>query len=159
MRENRLPVRAACRQGWWVHAYVRMGNHYHLLVETPGGNLVTGMKWLQGTFSSTFLQLSPGHLIGSEEDTRGNSFEIHLRIIFRPLFLPVRGFCLLQPIALTGNDPGLLGKSDPGEEGGGSSFLSRGSRRSGNVGLQMRNLEKVHAHEQLLGREKPLLPF
>jgi putative transposase len=38
----------ACqRTGWRVHAYVLMGNHYHLLVETPEGNLVDGMKWLK----------------------------------------------------------------------------------------------------------------
>jgi len=42
------------KTGWWVHAYVLMGNHYHLLVETPGGNLVAGMKWLQGTFTQRF---------------------------------------------------------------------------------------------------------
>ncbi len=28
-----------------------MGNHFHLLLETPQENLVTGMKWLLGTFS------------------------------------------------------------------------------------------------------------
>ncbi len=28
-----------------------MGNHYHLLLETPEGNLVAGMKWLQGTYT------------------------------------------------------------------------------------------------------------
>jgi REP element-mobilizing transposase RayT len=40
----------ACEKtGWRVHACVLMGNHYHLLVETPEGNLVAGMKWLQGT--------------------------------------------------------------------------------------------------------------
>ncbi|MEM0897029.1 MAG: transposase, partial [Verrucomicrobiota bacterium] len=42
----------ACeRTGWEVHAYVLMGNHYHLLVVTPRANLVDGMKWLQGTFT------------------------------------------------------------------------------------------------------------
>jgi putative transposase len=42
----------ACEKtGWWIHAYVLMGNHYHLLVETPEGNLVAGMKWLQGTYT------------------------------------------------------------------------------------------------------------
>lgn len=42
----------ACeRTGWRVHAYVVMGNHYHLLLETPEANLVAGMKWLQGTFT------------------------------------------------------------------------------------------------------------
>jgi hypothetical protein len=28
-----------------------MGNHYHLLEETPEGNLVAGMKWLQGAYT------------------------------------------------------------------------------------------------------------
>lgn len=37
--------------GWRVHAWVLMNNHFHLLVETPEANLVTGMKQLLGTFS------------------------------------------------------------------------------------------------------------
>jgi REP element-mobilizing transposase RayT len=37
--------------GWRVHAWVLMGNHFHLLLETPLPNLVAGMKWLLGTFS------------------------------------------------------------------------------------------------------------
>ncbi len=38
----------ACgKTGWRIHAYVLMGNHYHLLVETPEANLAAGMKWLQ----------------------------------------------------------------------------------------------------------------
>ena len=42
----------ACqRTGWIVHAFVLMGNHYHLLIETPEANLVDGMKWLQGTYT------------------------------------------------------------------------------------------------------------
>lgn len=40
---------ASEKTGWLIHAYVLMGNHYHLLLETPRGNLVAGMKWLQGT--------------------------------------------------------------------------------------------------------------
>ena len=45
----------ACkRTGWKIHAYVLMGNHYHLLLETPEPNLVTGMQWLQSTYSKRF---------------------------------------------------------------------------------------------------------
>ena len=45
----------ACEKtGWWIHAYVLMGNHYHLLVETPEANLVAGMKWLQGAYTQRF---------------------------------------------------------------------------------------------------------
>jgi REP element-mobilizing transposase RayT len=42
---------ACAKTGWRIHAYVLMGNHYHLLVETPEGNLVAGMKWLQGAYT------------------------------------------------------------------------------------------------------------
>ena len=39
----------ACRKtGWQVHAYCLMGNHFHLVVETPQANLVPGMKWFLG---------------------------------------------------------------------------------------------------------------
>ena len=45
----------ACgKTGWCVHAYVLMNNHYHLLAETPEGNLVAGMKWLQGTYTQRY---------------------------------------------------------------------------------------------------------
>ena len=41
-RETFLATLAdACEKtGWVVHAYVLMGNHYHLLLETPEPNLV-----------------------------------------------------------------------------------------------------------------------
>ena len=42
------------RTGWNIHAYVLMGNHYHLLVETPEPNLTIGMQWLQGTYTKRF---------------------------------------------------------------------------------------------------------
>ena len=45
----------ACgRTGWKVHAYVLMGNHYHLLLETPEANLVAGMQWVQSTYTKRF---------------------------------------------------------------------------------------------------------
>lgn len=42
------------RTGWLIHAYVLMGNHYHLLLETPEANLVDGMRWLQSTYTQRF---------------------------------------------------------------------------------------------------------
>lgn len=45
----------ACEKaGWVLHAYVLMSNHYHLALETPDGNLVEGMRWLQSTFANRF---------------------------------------------------------------------------------------------------------
>lgn len=71
----------ACEKtGWYIHAYVLMENHYHLLVETPEANLVAGMKWLQGTYTQRFNSRHKifGHLFqgrykavivdGAEED-------------------------------------------------------------------------------------------
>ena len=45
----------ACgKTGWEVHALCLMGNHFHLVVETPQGNLVSGMKWLLGTYTGRY---------------------------------------------------------------------------------------------------------
>jgi REP element-mobilizing transposase RayT len=43
--------------GWQVHAFVVMGNHFHLAVETPEPNLSEGMKWLQRTWTQRFNRL------------------------------------------------------------------------------------------------------
>ena len=47
-----------------VNAYVLMSTHYHLLIETPSGNLVEGMKWLQGAFTQRMnaMHKTWGHL-------------------------------------------------------------------------------------------------
>jgi len=42
------------KTGWRVHAWVLMGNHYHLFIETPEANLVEGMKWFQNTVTRRF---------------------------------------------------------------------------------------------------------
>ena len=36
---------------WLCHAYCLMDNHYHLLVETPDGNLAKGMRQLNGLYT------------------------------------------------------------------------------------------------------------
>jgi len=55
----------ACEEnGWRLHAYVVMRNHYHLALETPRANLVDGMHWLQSTFATRFnrFRQERGHL-------------------------------------------------------------------------------------------------
>lgn len=42
------------RQHWVLHAFCLMGNHYHLLVETPEPNLSRGMHRLNGVYSQCF---------------------------------------------------------------------------------------------------------
>jgi putative transposase len=50
--------------GWRVHAWVLMDNHFHLLLETPQANLITGMQWLMGTYSQGWnrARLRRGHV-------------------------------------------------------------------------------------------------
>ena len=69
----------ACgKTGWQVHALCLMSNHFDLVVETPRGNLVVGMKWLLGTYTGRFNRRHKvfGHLFSGrykvEVATNGN---------------------------------------------------------------------------------------
>ncbi|WP_038172819.1 REP-associated tyrosine transposase [Vibrio pacinii] len=42
------------RFNWVIHSYCLMTNHYHLLVETPDGNLSKGMRQLNGVYTQKF---------------------------------------------------------------------------------------------------------
>ncbi|HYV43133.1 MAG TPA: transposase [Thermoanaerobaculia bacterium] len=41
-------------EGWEIHGYCLMGNHYHLLVETPLGKLSRGIKAVNGRYAQWF---------------------------------------------------------------------------------------------------------
>lgn len=42
------------RFNWLCHTYCLMDNHYHLIIETPEGNLSRGMRWLNGVYTQKF---------------------------------------------------------------------------------------------------------
>ena len=42
------------QQRWVCYAYCLMDNHYHLLIETPEANLVSGMRRLNGVYTQAF---------------------------------------------------------------------------------------------------------
>jgi putative transposase len=46
------------KTGFQVHAYCLMRNHFHLVVETPNGNLVAGMRWFLSAYT---LRFNPRH--------------------------------------------------------------------------------------------------
>src|ERR1035441_9604963 len=79
----------ACQKtGWQVHAYCLMRNHFDLVIETPQPNLVAGMKWLLGTYTSRYNRRHKefGHLFSGRYkalivDGSGNGY----------LFLPGAG--------------------------------------------------------------------
>ncbi len=72
----------ACRKtGWQVHAWCLMGNHFHLVAETPQPNLIAGMKWLLGTYTGRFNRRHQlfGHLFSGRYkslviDERGGDY-------------------------------------------------------------------------------------
>ncbi|MDP2242368.1 MAG: transposase [Burkholderiales bacterium] len=42
------------RFNWLCHSYCLMDNHYHLMIETPDGNLTVGMRQLNGVYTQRF---------------------------------------------------------------------------------------------------------
>lgn len=52
------------RFGWICHSYCLMGNHFHLLLETPTPNLSRGMRQLNGVYTQGFNRRhrKAGHL-------------------------------------------------------------------------------------------------
>jgi putative transposase len=44
-----------CR--WVCYSYCLMSNHYHLLIETPEGNISKGMRPLNGMYTQQFNRL------------------------------------------------------------------------------------------------------
>jgi putative transposase len=49
-----LLAKEVMQQGWVLYAFCLMGNHYHLLLETPEPNLVKGMRRLNGVYTQAF---------------------------------------------------------------------------------------------------------
>lgn len=57
---------------WIVHGYCLMGNHFHLLVETPRGDLSAGMRSVNGRYAQFFNR---------RHGRRGHLFEGRFRAI------------------------------------------------------------------------------
>ena len=56
--------KACSKTGWVVHCYVLLGNHYHILLETPSGNLPQIMRHINGAYTTYFnvKRSRSGHL-------------------------------------------------------------------------------------------------
>jgi putative transposase len=85
------------RYGWLCHTYCLMGNHYHLLLETPRPNLSLGMRQLNGLYARRFnvRQGRCGHLFQARFRSILVEKESHLLTTSRYIVLnPVRaGLC------------------------------------------------------------------
>ena len=68
---ERLPetLSEVCQKtGWQAHAYCLMGNHFHLVLETPQPNLPTGMEWRRREdLRGEFKRVERGWGLGGEQ--------------------------------------------------------------------------------------------
>jgi len=88
-----LLAREINQQRWFCYAYCLMGNHYHLLIETPEANLRRGMARLNGMYSQWFNRrhLRVGHLFQGRYKAIVVEKESHLLELCRYVVLnPVR---------------------------------------------------------------------
>src|SRR5712692_7480885 len=85
---------------WTLHAYVLLGNHYHLLVETPEPNLARGMRQLNGFYGQTFNRRHgrSGHLFQGRFKAILVEKEAYLLALCRYVVLnPVRARLVAHP--------------------------------------------------------------
>jgi putative transposase len=65
---------------WSCLAYCLMGNHMHLLIETPSPNLGRGMQRLHGPYAQAFNRrhVKSGHVFGGRFDSKLMKNDTHL---------------------------------------------------------------------------------
>lgn len=88
------------RFNWICHAYCLMDNHYHLLIETPDGNLSMGMRHLNGVYTQAFNRRhkSVGHVFQGRFKAVIVEKESHLLELCRYVVLnPVRAGMVSSP--------------------------------------------------------------
>lgn len=81
------------RHNWICHSYCLMSNHYHLLIETPDGNLSKGMRQLNGVYSQRYncRHNLVGHVFQGRYHAILIEKEAHLKELARYVVLnPVR---------------------------------------------------------------------
>lgn len=81
------------RYNWLCHAYCLMNNHYHLIIETPDGNLSKGMRQLNGVYTQSFNKRHDrvGHIFQGRYKAILIQKESHLLEVCRYVVLnPVR---------------------------------------------------------------------
>ncbi len=88
------------RFNWLCHAYCLMGNHYHLLIETPEGNLSAGMRHVNGVYTQSFNRVHgrDGHVFKGRFKAILVEKESHLLEVCRYVVLnPVRARVVERP--------------------------------------------------------------
>lgn len=81
---------------WRCHAYCLMNNHYHLLIETPKGNLSQGMRQLNGIYTQNFNRrhrraghVFQGRFKGILIDKKNYLLDLATHVVLNPVRLRV----------------------------------------------------------------------
>ena len=88
------------RYNWICHAYCLMTNHYHILIETPEGNLSIGMRQINSVYTQLFNKRHgrTGHLFQGRYKTILIQKDSHLLEVCRYVVLnPVRAKMVEKP--------------------------------------------------------------
>ncbi len=88
------------KYNWLCHAYCLMNNHYHLVIETPDGNLSKGMRQLNGVYTQFFNKKYSrvGHLFQGRYKAILINKDSHLLEVCRYVVLnPVRAGIVNSP--------------------------------------------------------------
>lgn len=88
------------RYNWLCHTYCLMDNHYHLIIETPDGNLSKGMRQLNGVYTQAFNRLHNrcGHVFQGRYKAILIDKDSYLAELCRYVVLnPVRAKIVSQP--------------------------------------------------------------
>lgn len=88
------------RYNWTCYAYCLMDNHYHIVIETPDGNLSLGMRQLNGVYTQTFNRrhTRAGHLFQGRFKAILIQKDSHLLEVCRYVALnPVRARAVSKP--------------------------------------------------------------
>lgn len=88
------------RYNWLCHTYCLMNNHYHLMIETPDGNLSHGMRQLNGVYTQAFNKKHKrvGHIFQGRYKAILIQKESHLLEVCRYVVLnPVRARAVKKP--------------------------------------------------------------
>ena len=105
------------RHHWICHTYCLMNNHYHLVIETPQGNLSAGMRQLNGVYTQSYNWRHDrvGHLFQGRFKAILVEKESYLLEVCRYVALnPVRARLVKNPSAWTWSSyAGIGGLSRP----------------------------------------------
>ncbi|GBE06379.1 MAG TPA: helix-turn-helix domain-containing protein [Nitrospirae bacterium] len=105
------------RYNWLCPAYCLMDNHYHLIIETPEGNLSHGMRQLNGTYTQSFNKRHKrvGHIFQGRYKAILIQKDSHLLEACRYVVLnPVRSKTVRRPYAWKWSSyKGTVGLSKP----------------------------------------------